>query len=112
MGIHQSIIMAIAIDEVDALIKAFRLYREQCSLHGTEPELSFTRAWRLIAFVDAGMLRTVPCTKCGGMFVMHTDDLHRGFVCGLCHLPSRAGKTLPATQSRAPAPAPMAAALR
>ena len=33
------------------------------------------------------------CKKCGGHFVVHAQDLHPRFVCGLCDVPSRAGKT-------------------
>ena len=69
--------------------------------------LSLTRAWRLVKFVDAGMLRTVPCTRCAGQFVAHTHDLHEGFVCGLCHMPSRAGKTKAAKESLAAADMPL-----
>ena len=93
LGIYQNLIQAVAIDEIDAIIKAYRLYLEHCKSQQLEVVLSVTRAWRLVKFVDAAMLRTVPCTKCRGQFVMRTDDLADKFVCGLCHMPSRAGKT-------------------
>ncbi len=93
MGIYQYLINASELDEVEALIKAFRLYTEYADTHEMEHVLSITRAWRLIRFFDAGMLTTTPCTKCGGRFVVHTYDLTKNYVCGLCHLPSRAGKT-------------------
>lgn len=84
---------------IDAILKAYRLYLEQMPVkEGEEPVLSLTRAWRLIRFFENRMLQTVPCTKCGGHFVTHTYDLHTRFVCGLCHLPSRAGKTKKALQ--------------
>lgn len=79
---------------ISAVLKAYRLYQEQMPVkRGEEPVLSLTRAWRLIRFVENNMLQTVACTKCGGKFISHTYDLHNKFVCGLCNLPSRAGKT-------------------
>lgn len=95
LGIYQNLIMASEQDEIAAIIRAYRLYLEQCTSHGHDPALSITRVWRLVKFVDAGMLKTIPCTRCGGRFVVRTDDLHQDFVCGLCHMPSRAGKTGP-----------------
>ena len=55
--------------------------------------LSVTRAWRLLRFFDCGMLSMAPCRKCGGHFVVHKYELTDQYVCGLCHMPSRAGKT-------------------
>ena len=83
----------LTVAEREAIIKAYRLYLEHCTTNRLEIVLSVTRAWRLVKFIDASMLRTVPCTKCRGHFVMRTDDLAERFVCGLCHIPSRAGKT-------------------
>jgi flagellar transcriptional activator FlhC len=93
LNIYQNLIEASAQDGIAAIIRAFRLYLEQCRVQAQEPALSVTRAWRLVKFVDAGMLRTIPCTRCGGRFVVRTDDLHDHYVCGLCNMPSRAGKT-------------------
>jgi flagellar transcriptional activator FlhC len=93
MSIHSHLIKAIEIDDIDAIIKAYRLYLEHCAAQDLEVVLSLTRAWRLVKFVDAGMLRRTPCTRCQTQFVMRTDDLAHQFVCGLCHVPSRAGKT-------------------
>lgn len=100
MSIYGHLIKASELDDVDALTKAYRLYLEHCATHELEAELSLTRAWRLLKFVDAGMLRRVPCTECGMRFVMRSDDLAHQFVCGLCHVPSRAGKTNLARASR------------
>ncbi len=86
---------------IAAVLKAYRLYQEQMpTKDGEEPVLSLTRAWRLIRFFESNMLQSTPCTKCGGHFVTHTYDLHHQFVCGLCNLPSRAGKTKKATEER------------
>lgn len=78
---------------LDAIIKAYRLYLEHIELHAMERVLSLTRAWTLIRFMEAHMLGTTRCTQCGGHFVTHTLDLHDDFVCGLCKIPARAGKT-------------------
>ena len=93
LNIHQYLTKASDLDEVDALIKAYQLYLEQITVMGLPQVLSITRAWRLTKFVDNGMLTLKPCTKCGGHFVIHTHELYDKFVCGLCHMPARAGKT-------------------
>ena len=81
------------------IIKAYRLYLEHVEVNGLERVLSLTRAWSLVRFVDAKMLTTIPCTQCGGHFISHTMDLHDHFVCGMCHVPSRAGKTRKAAEA-------------
>jgi flagellar transcriptional activator FlhC len=81
------------LDRADALVRAYRLYLEQAAVFHLEVKLSITRAWILVRYVESGMLGTTPCTSCGGQFVTHRDDLNDHFVCGLCNVPSRAGKT-------------------
>ena len=81
---------------IEATMKSYELYLEHVQTHGLERVLSFTRAWSLLRFVNAKLLDTVSCTQCGGRYVMHAMDLHADYVCGLCHVPSRAGKTLKA----------------
>ena len=76
-----------------AIVKSYKLYLEHCKVTGMEPVLSLTRAWTLVRFFEARMLQTASCTQCGGQFVVHSNDLHTRYVCGLCHVPSRAGKT-------------------
>lgn len=78
---------------VESLIRAYRLYREQVVQLGMPEVLSITRAWRLTRFFDAGMLGMTRCTSCSGEFVTHSFELAHQYVCGLCHMPSRAGKT-------------------
>jgi flagellar transcriptional activator FlhC len=96
----------------EAIVKSYRLYLEHLQVHGLEQVLSLTRAWSLVRFVEAKMLTTVPCTECSGHFVVHTMDLHQDYVCGMCNVPSRAGKTrkncAPVTAS-APTAAPVKA---
>ena len=78
---------------IEAVVKAYKLYLEHCQVNDLESVLDLTRAWTLMRFCNSDMLRTVACRKCGGRFIAHSYDLHRHFVCGLCHVPSRAGKT-------------------
>lgn len=78
---------------IEAMMTAYKLYLEHLHVHQLEAALSFTRAWSLVRFLDAKMLDTAQCGECGGHYVVHAMDLHQGFVCGLCNVPSRAGKT-------------------
>ena len=99
MAIYNTLIKSSALDDVEAIVKAFRLYKEHCDANALNPELSVTRAWRLVRFVDAGMLRLAACTRCHGRFVVRDHELTRNYVSGLCHMPSRAGRTKdPATR--------------
>ena len=92
LNIHEYLNKVAAIDEIDVVIKAYRLYLEQTQAEGLEPLLSVTRAWRLVKFVDNGMLTLTACSKCGGRFVTHPHEIARQYVCGLCNPPARAGK--------------------
>jgi len=74
-----------------ALIESYRLYLQTVDAHGEEAVLSFTRAWTLPRFFDAGVLHLNTCTRCGGRFIGHACN---DFTCGLCQPPSRAGKTV------------------
>jgi len=77
---------------LDATLKAFRMYRDHVAANDLDQVLSLTRAWTLVRFFDAKMLQLACCTKCGGGFVAHAYDPTQGYVCGLCHIPARAGK--------------------
>lgn len=103
LNIYEYLNKSSAIDEIDAVIKAYELYLEKTRALGIEPLLTITRAWRLVKFVDAGMVQLTPCTCCGGKFVTHTHELTDHYVCGLCNVPSRAGKTRVNAQSPAEA---------
>ena len=92
LNIHEYLNKAAAMEEIDTVIKAYQLYLEQTEAQGLEPLLSVTRAWRLVKFVDNGMLTLTKCTKCNGNFVTHPHEMARHFVCGLCNPPARAGK--------------------
>ncbi|MBK6980905.1 MAG: flagellar transcriptional regulator FlhC [Betaproteobacteria bacterium] len=108
MNIYRYLDKTSALDEVEALTRAYRLYREQIGRLDMPEALSITRAWRLTKFFEADMLALAPCRKCRGHFVVHAYDLTEQYVCGLCHMPSRAGKTRAAGAFRTDAQAPVA----
>jgi flagellar transcriptional activator FlhC len=92
LNIHEYLQKGSVLDEVEALMKAWQLYQAEVAAHGVEALLSITRAWRLVKFVDSGMLCLTRCERCGGQFVNHSYELTSGYVCGLCEPPARAGK--------------------
>lgn len=94
LNIYEYLQKSTDIESIDAIAKAWRLYRDEVNAHGVDPMLSVTRAWRLVRFVDSGMLCMTRCGTCKGQFVNHTYELDRDFVCGLCEPPARAGKAL------------------
>jgi len=79
-------------ERIDALLKAFRMYREQVSTQGDVPVLDFTRAATLVKFFESDLLQLTACTRCTGQFVAHAHDPRAGYVCVLCRPPARAGK--------------------
>src|SRR3954469_11166388 len=50
MTMYQHLIKATELEPIDAIIKAYRLYLEQCVAQDLSVELSVTRAWRLVRF--------------------------------------------------------------
>ena len=92
LNIHEYLNKAAEIDEIDIVIKAYQLYLEQTQAQGLEPMLSITRAWRLVKFVDNGMLTMTKCNTCSGHYVTHPHEIARHYTCGLCNPPARAGK--------------------
>ena len=91
-NIYEYLIKSSEIEDIDAIIRAYRLYVSEVAVHAVEPMLSITRAWRMVRFVDSGMLCTTRCHRCGGSFINHTFELTADYVCGLCEPPARAGK--------------------
>ena len=91
LNIYEYLSKGVDLDSVELLTKAYRLYNEQVQTAGIEPLLSFTRAWRLVKFVDAGMLTRTQCADCKGHFVTELYE-NRHYTCGLCNPPARAGK--------------------
>lgn len=92
LNIHEYLNKVSEMDEIDTVIKAYQLYQEQMKAQDLEEQLSITRAWRLVKFIDNGMLTMTRCSKCGGHFVTHPHEIARHYVCGLCNPPARAGK--------------------
>src|SRR6185369_10216007 len=95
-NIYSNLDKTAALDQIELLITAWKLYSEEMKHVDAEPLLSITRAWRLLKFVDSGLLCLTPCSHCGGHFVTHTHEYGPGFkpfVCGLCAPPARAGKS-------------------
>jgi flagellar transcriptional activator FlhC len=100
-NIHASLFMAYfkffekntKLKGLELIIKAYRMYLEQVKRGGMDTVLSLTRAWTMVRFFEANMLQMATCKECGGEFVTHAFDPTKGYVCGLCHMPARAGKT-------------------
>ena len=92
LNIHEYLNKVGEMDEIDIVIKAYQLYLEQMTAQELEPLLSVTRAWRLVKFVDNGMLTMTKCSSCGGHFVTHPHEIAKHYICGLCNPPARAGK--------------------
>jgi len=92
LNIHEYLNKVAEMDEIDTVIKAYQLYQEQTTAQGLEALLSVTRAWRLVKFIDNGMLSMTKCSKCGGHFVTHPHEIAKHYVCGLWCPPARAGK--------------------
>ena len=93
MGYYRFFDRCAELSGLDATIKAYHLYLDQIEAGHVEPVLSLTRAWTLVRFFDADLLQLTECRSCGGKFVAHAHDPMHGYVCGLCNMPSRAGKT-------------------
>jgi flagellar transcriptional activator FlhC len=87
---------------IEAVMKAYKLYLEQMPPEaGEEPLLSLTRAWTLVRFFQGNMLQLAGCCKCQGKYVVNALDLNADYQCGLCNMPSRAGKTRKAKDAAA-----------
>ena len=74
LNIHEYLNKAAALDEIDTVIKAYQLYQEQTTAQGLEALLSVTRAWRLVKFIDNGMLGTVTTTDTLVTVTVHRDQ--------------------------------------
>lgn len=94
LNIHDFLVEYADVHGIHAVIKAYQIYLEQTGKGADDdPVLSLTRAWTLVRFVESKMLGLAPCSCCGGKFVVNNYDLHQDYRCGICHMPSRAGKT-------------------
>ncbi len=102
INIHNFLVEHAGATGIQAVMKAYKLYLEQMPPEpGEEPLLSLTRAWTLVRFFQSGMLVLAPCARCQGRFVVNALDLNDDYQCGLCHMPSRAGKTRKARDAAA-----------
>ena len=110
MEIHRYLLAYTDVEGIEAIIKSYTLYLEHIAANQLECVLSLTRAWTLVRFVNGHLLQTAPCTRCGGHFLVHTFELYSNHVCGLCNIPSRAGKTRKSMQAAAEAKAQLSAA--
>lgn len=108
-NIHSSIFLNIydymlkyaGVSDITAILKAYSLYLQQVGHESEdEPALSLTRAWTLVRYVDSKMLKLKSCTCCTGKFVVNAYDLNEKYLCNLCHIPSRAGKTKKAKKAK------------
>ena len=94
LNIHNFLLSYADVKGIEAIITAYELYQQQVKDETEdEPVLSLTRAWTLVRFVESKMLTLHACSRCSGQFVVNAYDLHDDYVCSLCHVPSRAGKT-------------------
>ncbi|MCB1955492.1 MAG: flagellar transcriptional regulator FlhC [Rhodocyclaceae bacterium] len=99
-NVHSSLFMSLyrfmcdtsGLSGLEATLKAYRLYLEHIEAEEMEEVLSLTRAWTLVRFFDADLLQLATCSCCSGRFVAHAYDPINEYVCGLCNMPSRAGK--------------------
>lgn len=92
LNIYRYLTKASAMESIDAIMKAYKLYAEQIAACNLEPILSFTRAWKLVQLIDDGKLATTGCTCCAGQFVTDPFENASTFECGPCAPPARAGK--------------------
>ena len=88
---------------LELIIKSYKMYLEQVERGSMDRVLSLTRAWTMVRFFNSKMLQMATCKECTGHFVAHAYDPTKGYVCGLCHMPARAGKTRKAIAAAAAA---------
>lgn len=89
------------LEGINAIIKAYSLYQQQITQNGeTDAVLSLTRAWTLVRFIESDMLTMKTCDCCSGEYIVNAYDLNHNYVCNLCHVPSRAGKTKKAKENK------------
>jgi flagellar transcriptional activator FlhC len=93
MAYHSFLLNHTQLRGLELIIKSYRLYLEQVERNDMKPVLSLTRAWTMVRFFDANMLALATCNTCNGQFVSHAYDPTKAYVCGLCNVPARAGKT-------------------
>jgi len=93
ISIYNYLLVNADIEGIYAIIKSYKLYLEHIETNELARVLSVTRAWTLVRFLRSNVLCMAPCKRCGGKFIVHSLEIHSNHVCGLCNIPSRAGKT-------------------
>ena len=101
MAYHRFLEANTTLRGLELIIKAYRMYLDRVQRSDMDIVLSLTRAWTMVRFFDANMLQMARCGQCGGEFVVHAFDPTGSYVCGLCHMPARAGKTRRAAEAAA-----------
>jgi flagellar transcriptional activator FlhC len=93
LGIYKQLEKNTELQGIQLILKSYKLYLEQLPPEdGEESVLSLTRAWTLMRFMTSNMLVTARCKTCKGDYVAQ-PLMTRQYICGLCDVPSRAGKT-------------------
>jgi flagellar transcriptional activator FlhC len=93
INIYNYLVKYTNVQGIDAIIKSYKLYLEHTEINQLQRVLSLTRAWTLVRFLESKVLCIAPCIKCHGSFIVHSLEINTHHVCGLCNVPSRAGKT-------------------
>ncbi|STJ54543.1 flagellar transcriptional activator [Escherichia coli] len=91
----------VCVNGVDAVIKAYRLYLEQCPQAEEGPLLALTRAWTLVRFVEKWITATFQLQLLRRQFITHAHQPVGSFACSLCQPPSRAVKRRKLSQNPA-----------
>lgn len=80
------------LNDVDLLISSYEKYSKIIKATNQEEVLSITRAWSLDRFIKSKLLKVSYCKECFGGFPNHPHENDKKYICGLCKMPSRAGK--------------------
>ncbi|MCW5598822.1 flagellar transcriptional regulator FlhC [Nitrosomonas sp.] len=93
INIYNYMVKYAHVQGIDAIIRSYKLYLEHIEINQLPRVLSLTRAWTLVRFLESKVLSVATCVECNGNFIVHSLEIHSHHICGLCHVPSRAGKT-------------------
>ena len=99
MAYHQFYESSRELSPLECLIRAYEKYIQEISRRRNYieggPVVSITRAWMMLKKMSGRgrSLQLTTCIQCGGDFVTSVGLPSKSFVCSLCHLPARAGKT-------------------
>jgi flagellar transcriptional activator FlhC len=91
LNVYEYLVNAGELEGQDVLVWSYRLYLEQLRVLDLPKVLSLAHAWRLVQYVDSGMLMLEPCNHCQKSFVVYTTELHAHFVCLHCKTTSCMG---------------------